>query len=646
MLYIPKLPHGIQTLNFTGNNLTSISRDNFFSNVTRIAQLDLSKNGLTKISPGAFRKLSLLSRLLLNGNPLNYTQLHHVLSVSSLQSLHLEMCGLGTIPRHFFDNADLPRLTNIALDKNYLDIVDVDQFTSLTGLANLSLSYSEISHAYVSRAVQLTALDLGFNALYHFPKTCSQNGTSLFPRLRVLDLQENRISSVPTEVCLPQLQLLGLSKNRISGLTTDSFSDHKFPQLEILFLRQMSNGMHCIQRSAFNNRMLKILDLTFNNINFLLNVDNDSFANLTQLKELQASHNFFPVENNKFLRLTGHLLNLETLVLERTQTERISSELFNRFQKLEKLLLNRNYISVIPDGVFDNLTRLKHLDLAKNRISLIKPTTFSGATRNRLEYVDLNRNPFSCSCDLIWFQHWLASNKSLFDHTWGTYDCSNIPGLHVEDFHLVAQACLLRFDASAMIIVVISLVLLILTVVVTVFRYRWHFRLVLYEAFRGHGDASRRRLQTGHFDYDIFVSHDSDDLPWVRKHLMPELEEHLGLRLCLHQRDFTLGRNIVDNIADCVERSKKVMMLFSSSFVQSQWCQFELSLCLTHVMDFDDALIIVCLDDVPSRDLTTAMMAVLKTTTYIQWMDDRDAITSFWGRLRVAVNEILPHRAS
>jgi hypothetical protein len=35
------------------------------------------------------------------------------------------------------------------------------------------------------------------------------------------------------------------------------------------------------------------------------------------------------------------------------------------------------------------------------------------------------------------------------------------------------------------------------------------------------------------------------------------------------------------------------------------------------------------------------MMAVLKTTTYIQWEKGRDAVESFWGRLRLALHEVI-----
>nr|KAG5691250.1 hypothetical protein BaRGS_015218 [Batillaria attramentaria] len=202
------------------------------------------------------------------------------------------------------------------------------------------------------------------------------------------------------------------------------------------------------------------------------------------------------------------------------------------------------------------------------------------------------------------------------------------------------QACLLSQEVSAYISITITLLVVILTLTSLLYRYRWYIRLVLYEAFRDRGDRWRR-LQEHDFQYDIFVSYASEDEDWVFQHLMPELEGRLGLRLCLHERDFIPGKHIVDNIVHCVESSKKVMMLFSADFARSPWCQFELTLCLTHVMDNDDALLVVRLYDVASRDMTSAMMAVMKTTTYIEWEDQADARASFWGRLRIALQEIL-----
>nr|KAG5701134.1 hypothetical protein BaRGS_002610 [Batillaria attramentaria] len=242
----------------------------------------------------------------------------------------------------------------------------------------------------------------------------------------------------------------------------------------------------------------------------------------------------------------------------------------------------------------------------------------------------------------MWFRHWLVSNPKLFRRSWTTYQCGNIAATNVTSFYMAEQACLMSHDAYAFIAVSVAMLISILTLVSLLFRYRWHIRLVLYEAFRGRGEYRRWRLQQQHFQYDVFVSYASEDLQWVREHLMPELEERLGLRLCIHQRDFLPGNAIADNIEESVQTSKKVMMVFSSHFAHSQWCQFELRLCLSHVMEHDDALLVVLLHDVPAHDMTSTMMAVLKTTTYIEWGEEQDARASFWGRIRIALNEILP----
>jgi hypothetical protein len=147
-------------------------------------------------------------------------------------------------------------------------------------------------------------------------------------------------------------------------------------------------------------------------------------------------------------------------------------------------------------------------------------------------------------------------------------------------------------------------------------------------------------LANNDFDFDIFVSYASEDTVWVNQHLAPEMEGRRGLRLCLCERDFISGRNIVDNIVKCVERSMKVLMVFSRHFTRSPWCQFELTFCLSHVMDCDDVLVVVMLGRMEPDDLTTSMSAMLQTTTYIQWPREKAEHDDFWRRLRVGLQEM------
>jgi hypothetical protein len=312
-------------------------------------------------------------------------------------------------------------------------------------------------------------------------------------------------------------------------------------------------------------------------------------------------------------------------------------------------------ISTIPKETFETLGKLKVLELSKNRLSVVRSQMFPAELIHNLQFLGLSRNPYICSCELMWFRDLFLSDGKLFvsysseisryKQNFGldqSFVCDNL-NINLTMFTMSSQACLLSQETCVLITYTCSLLILSLTTFLLLFAYRWQLRLLLYEAFRGRAADRQWRLQHDHFDYDVFVSYASEDLPWVREHLMPQLEDRLGLRLCIHERDFIPGNNIVDNIAECVGSSKKMLMVFSKHFVRSQWCQFELNYCLSHVLEHDDALILVCVDEVVFCEMTTAMMAVMKTTTYIQWAELDDAVESFWGRLYVALQEILRH---
>lgn len=210
-------------------------------------------------------------------------------------------------------------------------------------------------------------------------------------------------------------------------------------------------------------------------------------------------------------------------------------------------------------------------------------------------------------------------------------------GLHRGKPAFPSQACLLGPNAEIFTIALSCFFFSFLLLFTIFFRFRWHLRLCLYEACRG---RRRRRGSRGrHFRYDVFVSYAEGNLDWVHRELLPVLEDDWGMRLCIHQRDFRPGKHIVDNISDCVDDSDRVLLVFSPHFASSEWCQFELKYCQSCVMERDDVMVLVVLEETVSRDMTGAMLAMLRTTTYIEWEDQQDARDSFWGRLRLALND-------
>jgi hypothetical protein len=144
------------------------------------------------------------------------------------------------------------------------------------------------------------------------------------------------------------------------------------------------------------------------------------------------------------------------------------------------------------------------------------------------------------------------------------------------------------------------------------------------------------RYSRDDIQYDIFVCYSSEDGMWVHRKLRPVLEGQLGIRLCIHERDFLPGRQILENIEECIEVSRQYMMVFSKHFVQSPWCQFELSVCWTLSRDVGNRLIIVALPsmtDVPK--LTSTMAAALAVEGYVPWR--KSAKELFWAYLMVAI---------
>ncbi|XP_070204893.1 toll-like receptor 2 type-2 [Littorina saxatilis] len=429
----------------------------------------------------------------------------------------------------------------------------------------------------------------------------------------------------------------------MSTIKTDMFGKNSFPALVHLSLESME-PISTIQRFAFRNPSLQTMSLMYCTIPFSdVTIDPDSFAGLPNLKLLQVSHNLGSyIPDEKFNRLFGTLTSLEKLYMGSFGLQSVSKNIFSTLTRLQTLFLYRNKLTEIPDGTFDSFHNLTELNFNDAQIQTIRESTFSQTTRNRLQHVDFSGNPLLCDCDLLWFQDWFLTSPALFQHSYRHYTCSNLPHTLLAAFTLNKQVCFLSREAYQFIIATVTIFIALLSAVAAFYQWRWHIRLLLYESFRGRGEfRRRRRLETGSFDFDVFVSYTKNDLWWVREHLMPELEGRLGLRLCVHERDFLPGNNIVDNIVDCVQSSKKVMMVFSRHFVSSQWCQFELALCLRHVIETDDALIVTCLDDMTSLDVTSTMVAVLKTTTYIQWDECPYAIASFWGRLERALSEII-----
>ncbi|XP_068459721.1 uncharacterized protein [Clinocottus analis] len=78
--------------------------------------------------------------------------------------------------------------------------------------------------------------------------------------------------------------------------------------------------------------------------------------------------------------------------------------------------------------------------------------------------------------------------------------------------------------------------------------------------------------------YHVFISFSSTDYQWT--HSLIDQLESCGLQVCYHERDFTPGRTVLENMSDCIQESQKVLLVLSQEFVRSRWCLLEANMSL------------------------------------------------------------------
>lgn len=78
--------------------------------------------------------------------------------------------------------------------------------------------------------------------------------------------------------------------------------------------------------------------------------------------------------------------------------------------------------------------------------------------------------------------------------------------------------------------------------------------------------------------YHVFLSYSSIDYKWT--HSLIDKLESMGLMVCYHERDFTPGRTVLENMSECIRQSQKVLLVLSPEFVRSRWCLLEANMSL------------------------------------------------------------------
>lgn len=141
--------------------------------------------------------------------------------------------------------------------------------------------------------------------------------------------------------------------------------------------------------------------------------------------------------------------------------------------------------------------------------------------------------------------------------------------------------------------------------------------------------------------FDEVIARTKDEF-WVVSELLPNLEQKGPpfLKLCLHNRDFEVGKDIVDNIVDSIYSSRKTICVITHHYLRSEWCSLEMRMVTYRLLaESQDRLILVFLERICTHEISVyhRLAKVIKKKTYIEWPERENEQVLFWERLKLAV---------
>ncbi|XP_071125723.1 toll-like receptor 13 [Mytilus edulis] len=656
--YIPRLPKYVRLVEFTNTSISVIETFGLVNlTFNQMETINFTGNLLLSIDKDAFRNLTFLDTLIISRESrLNLNSLKS--SFMSLTRLKILVFGFSfnfwkSLPKDMFNNYHFSKVKSLFLEGNIFSSVNFTTFRTMTRLREISLADNTISQISFTKLTSLTKLDLSSNLLPKVPTFCRRNNTSYFPNLETLTLSHNNIGFLGRKSfrCLPRLSTLNLDYTKIGKLQDNVFAF--LPSLQKLHLHSIGNPLKSIKQNAFNSSSLETLDLKGSNFHFNMNQRYDAnkiFASCPNLKKLDLTENNMPSDDLTFRTIFRPLRKLQKLYLTKTKMLNLPTNVFTNMKLLHTLHLNENGITDLNDSchIFGNMTSLKYLSLRHNRISVINETSFPEDILSRLEKLYLARNPFSCTCDQMWFLNWIQKNDSILMEYPKEYGCgnpNNMRGILLKDYKPTEKMCNPWNPLYTMAIVMGIVIISFITVVSIAAKCQDNIKNYIYllRVYHNRKQGYIPLDSEEDYEYHAFVVYCDNDRKWVHNDLLNKLENEEGLQICIHHRNFVVGDAITVNVDNFLKKSWKVLVIVSNNFAQSEWCQWEVDVVQERRRRQGKEVIIpIILEAIDSKHMTSQLRTLLDSTPSLRY---RSGVGTelFWKVLSESLRKPLGH---
>ena len=655
------IPHNTTKLLFVSTVMDTIGPE-VFQSLTELAKIELSFYERVYIQPGIFRNLSNLesiSFLSLRIPQMNSSEAFNnlICSIKSSRPLKLRMSKVLPAGHHLGSLTCLQGLHIELLEFNSNQVTFRPALFS--GLSIMTLNLDNVFNGQFNISVfwnisNIYSLSLSNNQLTEFP-AFEYEGARMLPDLEFLTLDSNLITTLKSSDIhwIPKLKTLHLRHSQVV-LAIDAMALSPPVELNLLDLsdtvfKQTGSTVH---RCLFANSTVSTLLL--NSTSFDTSLTFKCSPNLTELDLSDNRVYFLPrsfAEQNLRVTVDSTYMdtfhNVSSLIRLNLSKNRIfafanNKPVFAGLFNLQVLDLSKNLISYWPPTLLEDLTSLKVLNLAFNQFWTIDQRLFpTPGYIFGLETINILYNPISCSCDLYWFTT-VIHNSNLGLEPSGILKATCVSkdtDIDIRTYQPTLSECQplpVEYKITAILTITLAVSVLFFSFI---YRYRWHVRFFMFQTKAKF--AERQKFCEDEMDiykYDAFVSYNSRDVLWVRDSLLPIVEGEMECSVCLHDRDWLAGIDIVDNISSSVLTSRKVILVISNAFARSQWCQLELTMAQHHLLEQDrNSLILIMLEDIESFNMTPRLALQMKTQTYIEWTDDDAGQKLFHGKMKKAL---------
>ncbi|XP_061187160.1 toll-like receptor 1 [Saccostrea echinata] len=141
------------------------------------------------------------------------------------------------------------------------------------------------------------------------------------------------------------------------------------------------------------------------------------------------------------------------------------------------------------------------------------------------------------------------------------------------------------------------------------------------------------------FQFDAFVSYAEEDYHLACTTLYRELVR-LGFQISLPDKDFIPGISKAEQLLQCIDDSRKVIIVVTENFLESGWDSYVVQMVVTHAFhnNRQKSIIVIIKDDIPVERIPKDLRYIWWSIISIRWPENGGNMISFWEEISTALH--------